>query len=146
VKTEISTVEEHNSALRKAIERRAYALYQPDGLRHGHDDEHWYRAEQELTAQDVPLLVEDGAVTVRIATEHLSPSALIISISARSVLILSIPDDTSDPHEDADREQLRSISLPAEVDPEQVTCTMDNGELTLKLPRSKAFSSAAHLA
>jgi HSP20 family molecular chaperone IbpA len=142
VKTESSSVEEHNTAVRKAIERRAYALYEDDHFKDGNDHAHWLQAEQELTDQDVPVLLDDEAITVRIATENFSPSAVAISISARSILILSAADDTSSDGEGLDRELLRFISLPVEVDPAQVTCAMNSGYLSLNLPLLKPISSA----
>ncbi len=55
VKTELASVEEHDNAVRKAIERMAYTLYQLDGFKDGHDQE---RAERELTIQGVPFSIE----------------------------------------------------------------------------------------
>jgi hypothetical protein len=66
-KTELARVEEHDNSVRKAIERRAFTLYELDGLKDGHDQEHWFRAERELTIQDVPFSIENDAVTVRLA-------------------------------------------------------------------------------
>jgi len=50
-------LEEHDNAQRKAIERRAHTLYEIDGFKDGRDQEHWFRAERELTIQDVPLSI-----------------------------------------------------------------------------------------
>ena len=138
MKTELSSVEEHTTAVRKTIERRAYALYELDHFEDGNDHAHWLRAGQELTGQAVPILLGDEAVTVSIATENFSPSAVAISISARSILILSAADETSSDGEGLGRELLRFISLPVEVDPAQVTCAMDSGYLSLNLPLLKS--------
>lgn len=40
-----------NSDIRDKIEQRAYELYELGGYEHGHDVEHWLRAEQEVLAQ-----------------------------------------------------------------------------------------------
>jgi hypothetical protein len=34
----------------EAIRARAYQLYQKSGFKHGHDKEHWYQAERDLSA------------------------------------------------------------------------------------------------
>ena len=54
VKTEFASVEENDGLIRKAIERRAYELYELDGFKDGSDQEHWFRAEKELTIQISP--------------------------------------------------------------------------------------------
>jgi hypothetical protein len=136
VKTELASLEEHDNAVWKAIERRAYALYELDGFKGGHDQEHWFQAERELTIQDVPLSIENDAVTVRLAIDDFPASALVISISARSVLIFSLKDDASNDCEAINHELLRIISLPVEVDAARVTvtCELDDRDLALRLP------------
>jgi hypothetical protein len=66
VKTEFASVEENDGEIRKAIERRAYALYELDGFTDGSDQEHCFRAERELTIQDAVCLIKDDEVTVRL--------------------------------------------------------------------------------
>ena len=117
-------MEEHNDAVRKAIERRAYNLYELDGFRDGNDLEHWLRAEHELTGQDSPLILENDAITIR-----LPMTEAIISIAPWSLLILT---------DAPDREVVRVISLPAEIDPQLVSGAIEAEEVTLTLPVSGA--------
>jgi hypothetical protein len=142
IKTELSTVEEHDIILRKAIEQRAYALYEFDAYKDGNDQEHWFQAEYELIAQNLSLALEDDAVTVRIATERFSPNAFFMSISALSILIFAVTDDSTNEIEATNRDLLQFISLPVEVDPAQITCAIDGADLTLKLPVLTAASLA----
>ena len=134
LKTELASVEEHDNSVRKAIERRAFTLYELDGLKDGHDQEHWFRAEEELTIQDVPFSIENDAVTVRLALESCPASTLFISISARSVLVFSLDDDANGDRGGMNRELLRIISLPVEVDAAGVTCEQDNSDLVIRAP------------
>ena len=134
VKTESASLEEHADVVRKAIERRAYTLFELDGFKDGHDQEHWFRAERELTIQDVSFSIENDAVTVRLALEDYPASTLVVSVSARSVLIFSLEDDASSDCEGVDREFLRIISLSVEVDTARVTCELDDRNLALRLP------------
>jgi hypothetical protein len=127
VKTESATLEQHDNAVRNAIERKAYTFYESDDFKDGRDQEHWFRAEGELTIQDVPFLIENDVVTVRIAIDDFPASTLIISISGRSVLIFRLDEVT-------DRECLRIISLPAEIDAARVTSELNDNDLTLRLP------------
>jgi len=59
VKTEFASVEENDGEIRKAIERRAYELYERDGSKDGSDQEHWFRAEKELTSTDLTCSIEN---------------------------------------------------------------------------------------
>jgi hypothetical protein len=145
-KTELASVEEHDDAVRKAIERRAYTLYERDGFIGGRDQQHWFQAQEELTIKDVPFSIEIDAVTARLALEDFPASTLVISISARSVLIFSLNDDPSNDCEDINRELLRIISLPVEVDAARATCELNERDLALKLPLASgapAFSNFA---
>jgi HSP20 family molecular chaperone IbpA len=135
VKTELSGMEDHKKAVQEDIARRAYALYEADDFKDGLDLDHWFRAERELTVPDVPLSVEEDAVMVRIAMEQFSGSPLVISVSHRSLLILGVTeDDSGNAVEGANRDILRFVSLPVEIDHAQVTCELDAGDVTLRLP------------
>jgi hypothetical protein len=134
VKTEQASVEEHNDAVRKTIERRAYAIYERAGFTDGHDHEHWLEAERELMVQDVPLSIDNDAITVRLAVEDFPAFTPVVSISVRSVLIFSLKDDASNDCEGINREILRMISLPVEVDATGVTSELDDRCLAIRLP------------
>jgi hypothetical protein len=84
--------------------------------------------------QDVPLSVENDALSVRLALENFPASTLVISISARSVLMFTLKDDASNDCEGINRDSLRLISLPVEVDSAQVTCELCASDLALRLP------------
>jgi hypothetical protein len=124
-------VEENDGLIRKAIERRAYELYEL-GFKDGSDQEHWFRAEKELTIQDVACSIENDLVTFRLPMEGFSASTVLVSISTRSALILSLEDESRPGGTDSDF--LRVVSLPVDVDATRVTCELDGGDLVLKLP------------
>jgi HSP20 family molecular chaperone IbpA len=132
VKTEFASVEKNEDSIRKAIERRAYALYQCDGFKDGSDQEHWFRAEKELTIQEPICSIEGEEVTVRLFLEGFSAATILVSISACSALILSLEDESRAGGIDSDF--LRVVSLPVAVDAARVTCELDGGDLVLKLP------------
>ena len=143
VKTEFASVEENDGLIRKAIERRAYELYELDGFKDGSDQEHWLRAEKELTIQDVTCSLENDLVTFRLPLEGFSASTVLVSISARSVLILSLED--SNPGR-PDSDFLRVVSLPVDVDATRVTCEVEGGDLVLKLPAGTDVPMSARTA
>jgi HSP20 family molecular chaperone IbpA len=128
-------MEDHKKAVQEDIARRAYALYEADDFKDGLDLDRWFRAERELAAPDVPPSVEEDAVMVRVAMEQFSGSPLVISVSHRSLLILRVEEDENgNPVEGADRDIVRFVSLPVDIDPAQVTCELDAGDVTLRLP------------
>jgi hypothetical protein len=143
VKTEFASVEENDGLIRKAIKRRAYELYELDGFKDGSDQEHWLRAEKELTIQDVTCSLENDLVTFRLPMEGFSASTVLVSISARSVLILSLED--SNPGR-PDSDFLRVVSLPVDVDATRVTCEVEGGDLVLKLPAGTVVPMSARTA
>ena len=145
VKTELTSLEDHKTAVHQAISRRAYTLYERDGFKDGLDLDHWFRAERELAIQDLPLSIENDAVTVRIAMEQFSGEQLVISISARSLLILSVPGEVTNTVEETDREILHFIWLPVEIDPAQVSGEVDADDLALRLPFVESASTIFQL-
>jgi hypothetical protein len=122
VRTEFPSVEENDGEIRKAIERRAYVLYERDGSKDGSDQQHW----------EVTCSIENDEVTVRLPLERVSASTVLVSISARSALIFSL-DDESHPG-GIESDFLRVVSLPVEVDATRATCELDEGDLVLTLP------------
>ena len=133
-KTELASLEEHNDAVQKTIQRRAHKSYELDDFTDGHDQDQWFGAERESMILDIPFSIENEAILVRLAMEKFPPSTLVISVSSRSLLIFCLRDDASNDCEDSNRDLLRVILLPAEVDSARLTCEMDDGDLALRLP------------
>jgi HSP20 family molecular chaperone IbpA len=146
VKTEFASVEENDGSIRKAIERRAYELYERDGSKDGSDQEHWFQAENELTIRDATCSIQNDEVTVRITLEGFSGSTVLVSISARSALILSLEDEPSNGSGGIDSDFLRVVSLPVAVDATRVTCELDGGDLVLKLATGPDIPMSARTA
>ena len=133
-KTEWASLEEHDDAMRNAIERRAYELYEIDGFSDGHDQEHWLHAERQLTSQDIELSIENDFLTARLSIAACSASTLLISVSVHSILIFRLRDVAVEHCDGVDRECLRIISLPVEVDAARVTFEFCDTDLVLRLP------------
>jgi hypothetical protein len=119
-------------------------LYERDGSKDGSDQEHWFRAEKELTIQDATCSFEDDEVTVRLPLDGFSTSTVLVSISASSALILSLEDEARPDGIDSDF--LRMVSLPVAVDATRVTCELDGGNLVLKLPARADIEMSARTA
>jgi hypothetical protein len=134
VKTEWASLEEHEDAMRNAIERRAYGLYELDGFTAGHDQEHWFQAERQLTNQDIQFSIVNDFLTARLSIGSCSAATLLISVSAHSILIFGLRGDAGEHCDGVDRECLRILSLPVEVDAAGVTVEFCDTDLALRLP------------
>ena len=146
VKTEWASLEQHDDAMRNAIERRAYELYQLDGFVDRHDQEHWFCAERQLTRQDIELSIENDFLTAPLSTGNCSASTLVISVSVHSILIFGLKDDADEDRDGIDRECLRILSLPVEVDAARVTFEFCDTDLSLRLPLAVGDSAFARSA
>jgi Protein of unknown function (DUF2934) len=110
-------------------------LYERDGSKDGSDQEHWFRAEKELTIQEVTCSIENDVVTVRLPLKGFSAGSILVSISPRSALILSLDGESRPGGIDSDF--LRVVSLPVAVDAARVTCELDGGDLVLNFPPAR---------
>jgi hypothetical protein len=129
---------DHASLLVQAIARRAFELHESTGSCHGRDRDDWYQAERELAVLDAEILVEtEGlALMVQIPIEAENGTLVLASISPWSIQVVGVPDaSTADGYDQHDlRDLVRYISLPREVIPEEVTTSLDEHGLMLRLP------------
>jgi hypothetical protein len=129
---------DHDALVMQAIARRAFELYESTGSCHGRDRDDWYRAERELTALGAQILVETGdlALMIQIPIVAENGTLILASISPWSILVVGVPDASSaDGYDQHDlRDLVRYISLPREVIPEEVTTSLDEHGLRLRLP------------
>ena len=95
----------------------------------------WLQAEQDATRQSVSHSIEDDAILIRLPVEDFPDSTIVVSITARSVLIFSIKnrEAAQEPPSD-DQECLHILRLPMEIDIARVACSFDGGHFELKLP------------
>jgi len=132
--TELCTTQQHDDAIHEAIAKHAFALYESEGFKDGNDQDHWFRAERELTYPDASVVFENEASfqTIRVPLE--GGFSLLVSISPRNVLMFAAGNGGGA----VEREVLRIIPIPAEVAPEQVKASLQGEELTLAWPTSIA--------
>jgi hypothetical protein len=100
--------------------------------------EYRLEAEQELAVLDAQILIETAgiALMVQIPIEAENGTLVLASISPWSILLFTVPDaSTADGCGQLDLQDLvRYISLPREVIPEEVTTSLDEHGLRLRLP------------
>lgn len=127
------------------IRQRSYELFAGNGFADGWDFDNWLRAERELF--DIPRaeLAEDETnfrATVAVpgfASEHLTLAVTADSLTIRGNARSSKKDET-DPKrlisEISHKQIFRHFHLDSAVDPDQVTASIEDGVLSVILPKT----------
>jgi len=126
-------------AISHAIAYRAYEMYEAHGHTHGHDLEDWFHAEKDLT-RPVSVEVHESSdrLTLRAQMPGFDADKVKIGIEPRRVLIwataghvVQLPTGDVLPPE-----VLRTVDLPADIDPSRAQATLRDGILEVSLPRA----------
>jgi HSP20 family protein len=141
---EPQTLYDRMEQLNSAIARRAYELFESDGII-GRDLTNWLQAESELLhPAHMRILESNDALTVQAEVPGFGVNDLQVSLEPRRVTISGRRESHSNGktensatvyQEQCSSELLRVIDLPAEVDASKATATLRNGILELKMPK-----------
>lgn len=127
------------------ISKRAFSLFEENGYNHGHDLDHWLRAEAEFLCPAPLELVEmENEITVRADVPGFTERDLEIVAEPTQLFITGKVEKKPDENkrktaysEISSREVFRSIALPAKIDPEKVTAWLKNGVLEICLQKTE---------
>jgi len=127
------------------IAQRAFCFFERDGRIHGHDVDHWLKAEADfLNSVPFELYETDTELAVRAEVPGFTEKELEIVVEPGRVFITGKTEKKSEEKkktlysEISSDEIFRSISLPTEVDPEKVTAVLKNGVLEISMHKAKA--------
>jgi HSP20 family protein len=132
---------EISEEFRDLISRRAYELFQLRGSVDGHDREDWLQAASEVL-MNVPVSVTETETgfTIRADVPGFNEKELELRVGPRSVCITGKREETSEQKEEKtvyserrSNQIFRALELPDEIDPEQVSATVSDGILEIKL-------------
>lgn len=142
---EPQTLFDRMSRIHDEIARRAFDLFQQDGLT-GRDLQNWFDAEERLVHPlHINISETDSALTVQAEVPGFEPKDIEISLEPTR-LTISGKREANQERQDKGKviyeelccsEMLRVIDLPAEVDPEKTKATLKNGVLELEMPKTQ---------
>jgi len=132
------------SQMHELIARRAFEIFESNGGSPGHDLEDWFRAESELL-RPVPLNVIElnGEYVVRAEVPGFGGRDIKISVEPRC-LAVSGKLQTNEQGENGRlirsawcaNQILRTLDLPSDVDTSTVSASVQDGILTVHLPKT----------
>lgn len=142
--TELSRVYDYANELYDKIAKRAFSFFELRGFTHGHDLEDWLRAETELlmpvavelseTETELAVRAEAPGFTEKDVEITLEPDRLVIKGKAEKKVEEKKKKTVYS--EISSREIFRSITLPAEIDPDRATATLKDGVLEISMPKA----------
>jgi len=127
-----------------SIARRAFEIFESSGRVSGRDHEDWLKAEAELLHPvHLDIAESDEAVTVRAEVPGFSPKELEIRLAPRRLAITGKRQTKQEQSAEntvySERcvdQVFRLVELPAEVNPEKATATLNDGVLQLAIPKA----------
>jgi HSP20 family protein len=131
-------------AITNQIAQRAFSLFQERGT-NGEDLQDWFRAESELLkSMPVELSESDKDFTIKAEVPGFSTKDLTVRAEPNSVCIHGKKQATKEEKRDknvrysevSSSEICRRIDLPASIDPDKVSASLNNGVLELSMPKA----------
>ena len=121
------------------ISHRAYELFELRGSVHGYDREDWLQAESEILLNvPVDITETEAGLIIHAAVPGFSERELEVRVAPRSLCITGKHQETSERTEEKaviternSSQIFRAFELPAEVDPDTVNATVNNGVLEI---------------
>ena len=132
------------NAIADEIRQRAFGFFERQGCRHGSDLEDWLRAEREVIASPAADLVErDDSFQVRVAMPGFDAAAMRVSATPSSLIIEADARHAHDESQGAvhfcefsDKSLFRQVNLPAGIDLDKLTASLDKGILRINAPKA----------
>ena len=140
----LSTFRDYMNQLYDKVAQRAFSFFEGDGWTHGHDLEHWLKAESGvLTAVPLELSETETELFVHAQVPGFAEKDLEVGVEPDRLFIKGKSEKKSEEtskktiySEISSNEIFRSMSLPAEIDPEKVTAVLNNGVLDISMAKA----------
>ena len=140
----LASLDKYMTELYDNIAQRAFSFFGDEGWIHGHDLDHWLRAESEFLAPiSVELSETETELVVRAEVPGFSEKDLEIGVEPGRLFIKGKVEKRIEEKkkktiysEVSSNEVFRSISLPSDVDPDKVTAVLKNGVLDITMAKA----------
>jgi HSP20 family molecular chaperone IbpA len=128
------------NSLLDEIRQRAFSLFERRGFGDGRDTEDWLAAEREiLWSPPVDLVESDGRFRLRVAVPGFQAKEITVTALPDAIVVEAASETKKEETEAvtrlselASRKVYRRIDLPAPIDVERTTGTLENGVLELE--------------
>lgn len=135
---------QHFQRMYDSIARRAFEIFDGNGRFFGNDLNDWLQAESELLHPvHIDVSESDEGLNVQAEVPGFSPKELEISVEPHRLTIMGKRETKEERKtkktvykERCSDEILRVVDLPAEINTEKVKAMLDNGVLTLEMPKA----------
>ena len=144
---------ERAQELNDLIARRAYEWFELSGFTHGHDSEHWHRAESEiLHPSPLEVTETETELIVRAEVPGFGEKDLEVRVEPRRLFFTGKRQESSEQtqgktlySERYTKQIFRVLDLPANVDPNEVKATLSDGVLEVMLSKATVGKKIAVL-
>jgi HSP20 family protein len=144
--TPVENLMDRVNKMSEAITQRAYAIFEGNGRRFGHDLEDWFKAEMDmLHPVHVNIAEAEDSLEVKAEVPGFSEKEIEVSVEPRRLTITGKHETETTREEKKSKtvysefcsdQILRAVDLPASVDADKTTATLKNGVLQLKMPKT----------
>lgn len=147
----LASLDKYMNELYDNIAQRAFSFFEDEGWIHGHDLNHWLKAEAEfVTPISVELSETETELAVRAEVPGFSEKDLEIGVEPGRLFIKGKVEKKTEEKkkktiysETSSNEIFRSMSLPSDVDPEKVTAVLRNGVLEITMAKATPAKKVA---
>jgi len=144
------TLFERIQRIHEDIARRAFEIFENDGIPFGRDWDHWFKAEAELLHPvHMSITESDDTLTVQAEVPGFKANDLEVSLEPQRLTISGTKETSKEGktkekviyQEHCSAELFRAFDLPVEVDAAKATAKLKNGILELNLPKVEKAKS-----
>ncbi len=132
------------------IRKRAYEFFKEHGFGDGRDLEDWLRAEREVCWPTAEFAEDDERFTLKVALAGFDADDITVTANPQELIVKAI-EETRDSGEEAEEDEegptvhwsefhhenvYRHVTLPAEVDVDEIKAELKRGLLTIVAPKA----------
>ena len=144
--TPVKNLMDRINKMSQAIAQRAYEIFEGNGRKFGHDLDDWFKAEMDMlhpvhvniaeSGNNLEVKAEVPGFNEREIEVSVEPNRLTISGKRETETTKEEKKGKTVYSEFCSNQILRIVDLPASVDAEKTTATLQNGVLQLTMPKA----------